>query len=70
MRRLVYPALAVAVVVVTDVLLLWPRCQTITFPDAPPERDCTSYPLAAGIVTLIAVVVGAIVLRLVSLPDT
>jgi len=68
--RFVYPAIALAAVVETDALLLWPRCETFTFPDAPPERNCRSYPLTAGIVTLIALVVGAIVLRLVSRPDT
>jgi hypothetical protein len=70
MKQLIASIVAVAVVVVTDVLLLWPRCQTFTFPDAPPERDCTSYPLTAGIVTLIALVAGAIVLRVASRPDT
>jgi hypothetical protein len=70
MKQLVGSIVAVAAVVVVDVALLWPRCRTITFPDAPAERDCTSYPVIATIVTLGAIVVGAIVLRAVSRPDT
>jgi hypothetical protein len=66
---LVWSVIAVAVVAVTDVVLLWPRCQTFTFPDAPPERDCTSYPVLAALVTGVAFVAGAAALRTASEPE-
>jgi hypothetical protein len=60
---------ALAVVLVVEVLLLWPRCHTLTFPDAPPERDCTNYPVPAVLLAVIAVFLGAAALRVWSSPD-